>query len=65
MIDPVTKGQLVAPCADSQMLLLIIAICMAVFVCIATASMRQVDLHEYDDAERTDAVLVEEAEAKS
>ncbi|KAF9310039.1 hypothetical protein BG003_009024 [Podila horticola] len=64
-VATVIGGQLVAPYADSQMLLLIIAICMAVFVCIATASMRQVDLHEYNDAERTDAVLVEEAEAKS
>ncbi|KAG0320209.1 hypothetical protein BG000_003657 [Podila horticola] len=41
-----------------------VAMCMAVFVCVATASMKHVDLHEYDDTERTNAVSLEEAEAK-
>ncbi|KAF9284326.1 hypothetical protein BGZ74_001749 [Mortierella antarctica] len=64
MVDPVTKRQLVAAYGDSQMLLLIIAMCMAVFVCIATAFMQHVDLREYDDTEKTVDGPAEDVEGK-
>ncbi|KAG0260008.1 hypothetical protein BGZ95_004541 [Linnemannia exigua] len=43
-LDPVTKGELINAYADSQMLMLIIAMSLAVLVCITTAFMKHVDL---------------------
>ncbi|KAF9176916.1 hypothetical protein BGZ51_009413 [Haplosporangium sp. Z 767] len=43
-LEPTTKEQLVDAYADSQMLMLIIAMSLAVLVCITTAFMKHVDL---------------------
>ncbi|KAF9542737.1 hypothetical protein EC957_001718 [Mortierella hygrophila] len=43
-LDLITKGQLVEAYADSQMLMLIIAMCLAVPVCITTLFMKNIDL---------------------
>ncbi|KAG9071343.1 hypothetical protein KI688_005554 [Linnemannia hyalina] len=43
-LDLTTKGQLVEAYADSQMLMLIIAMCLAVPVCITTLFMKNIDL---------------------
>ncbi|KAF9145886.1 hypothetical protein BGX30_006026 [Mortierella sp. GBA39] len=43
-LDLITKGQLVEAYADSQMLMLIIAMCLAIPVCITTLFMRNIDL---------------------
>lgn len=53
--DPVKKAQLVEAYADAQMLLLIIAMCIAVPVAVVTFFMRYIDLRkkdEEDEAER-------------
>ncbi|KAK3830817.1 MAG: major facilitator superfamily domain-containing protein [Linnemannia elongata] len=43
-LDVTTKGELVEAYADSQMLMLIIAMCLAVPVCITTLFMKHIDL---------------------
>lgn len=51
-LDLTTKGQLVEAYADSQMLMLIIAMCLAVPVCITTLFMKHIDLlqDQHDEA---------------
>lgn len=51
-LDLITKGQLVEAYADSQMLMLIIAMCLAVPVCITTLFMKHIDLlqDQHDEA---------------
>ncbi|KAG9320151.1 hypothetical protein KVV02_002868, partial [Mortierella alpina] len=49
-LDGVTKTQLIEAYADSQMLMLIIAMSLAVLVCITTAFMKHVDLMQDQEA---------------
>ncbi|KAG0232800.1 hypothetical protein BGW42_007883 [Actinomortierella wolfii] len=50
-LEPVTKSQLIEAYADSQMLMLIIAIALSVPVCISTAFMRPIDLSKEEKEE--------------
>ncbi|KAF9189350.1 hypothetical protein BGZ51_009664 [Haplosporangium sp. Z 767] len=54
-LDPVTKGQLVDAYADSQMLMSIISMSLAVLACLSTIAMKHVDLHQDQDHALTDA----------
>ncbi|KAG0306982.1 hypothetical protein BGZ98_001349 [Dissophora globulifera] len=44
-LDPITKGQLVDAYADSQKLMSVIAMCLAIGACLCTVLMKPVDLH--------------------
>lgn len=57
--DPVKKSQLVEAYADSQMLLLIVAMCIAVPVAVATFFMRDIDLRKKDEEEEAERVNAE------
>ncbi|KAF9281589.1 hypothetical protein BGZ74_002324 [Mortierella antarctica] len=57
--DPVKKSQLVEAYADSQMLLLIVAMCIAVPVAVATFFMRDIDLHKKDAEEEAERINAE------
>ncbi|KAG0208692.1 hypothetical protein BGX33_006068 [Mortierella sp. NVP41] len=69
-LDPTTKGQLVEAYADSQMLMLIIAMSLAVLVCITTAFMKHIDLMQDQEKPTTeedhalDSVSFEKPEVK-
>ncbi|KAF9149978.1 hypothetical protein BG015_008203 [Linnemannia schmuckeri] len=71
-LDMTTKGQLVEAYADSQMLMLIIAMCLAVPVCITTLFMKHIDLMqdqggevvEGEDGHALDTVASEKHEVK-
>ncbi|KAG0264090.1 hypothetical protein BG011_007485 [Mortierella polycephala] len=45
-LDPLTKSQLVDAYADSQMLMSIISMSLAVLACLSTIAMQHVDLHQ-------------------
>ncbi|KAF9900345.1 hypothetical protein EC991_007464 [Linnemannia zychae] len=60
-LDTLTRSQLVEAYADSQMLMLIIAMSMAVLVCITTAFMKHVDLMQ-DQKQEEPAAEEEHAE---
>ncbi|KAG0250044.1 hypothetical protein DFQ27_009646 [Actinomortierella ambigua] len=50
-LEPITKSQLVEAYADSQMLMLILAIAMSVPVCVSTLFMRPIDMSK-DEVQR-------------
>ncbi|KAF9899788.1 hypothetical protein BX616_002850 [Lobosporangium transversale] len=45
-LDPTTKGQVIRAWGDSQMLMSIISMSLAVFACFSTIFMKHVDLHQ-------------------
>ncbi|KAG9327279.1 hypothetical protein KVV02_007055 [Mortierella alpina] len=58
-LEPITKGQLIDAYADSQMLMSIISMCLAIFACLSTVAMQHVDLKQEQGAAITDKDLVE------
>ncbi|KAG0277203.1 hypothetical protein BGZ97_009938, partial [Linnemannia gamsii] len=54
-LDSITRGQLIDAYADSQMLMLIIAMCLAVPVCITTFFMKHIDLMQDQEQENPHA----------
>ncbi|KAI8362500.1 major facilitator superfamily domain-containing protein [Mortierella sp. GBAus27b] len=61
-LDAVTKGQLIDAYADSQMLMSIISMSLAVFACLCTVMMKHVDLRN-DDQHEDNATEVSNKEA--